>query len=199
MCLFLTSGMDVQQDKGRGTWLGVSEAGKIGCLLNIFQPVDKFCSNAASRGCLVVNYLQGEEIGPDYMESIRKSGAVYNPFNLVTLDPGEESYNVSYYNSQVNVYQKLESGVHGFGNSLINSPFRKVQKGQKKLTEVIAEYGKVECEEQLINELFTMMQDTDKCFPDKHLIELGQGHTEELVKNLSSIYVTSPSDGYGTR
>ncbi|XP_071517443.1 transport and Golgi organization protein 2 homolog [Panulirus ornatus] len=192
-------GMDAEEGKEGGTWLGISEAGKIGCLMNIFQPVEDFQDNVAPRGFIVVNYLQTEESGPDYMENIAKSGVIFNHFNLVTLDPGEESYNASYYNSQINAHQKLESGVHGFGNCQINTPFKKVQKGQRKLKEIIEEYGKLECEEQLISELFTMMQDTTKNFPDKQLIEQGRGHSEEFVKNLSSIYVSCPSHDYGTR
>ncbi|XP_045592532.1 transport and Golgi organization 2 homolog [Procambarus clarkii] len=192
-------GMDILEGKEGGTWLGISEAGKIGCLLNIFQPSDKFEENVTSRGFLVVNYLKADQSGSEYLENIAKLDAVYNPFNLLMMDPGEHSYNITYYNSQIKLSQKIQSGVHGFGNSAINKPFKKVQKGKQKFQEIIEAYGKTECEEKLINELIIMMQDTKKYFPDEQLIDQGKGHSEDFVKTLSSIWVTFPAHNYGTR
>ncbi|KAK8753866.1 hypothetical protein OTU49_000438 [Cherax quadricarinatus] len=192
-------GMDVEEGKEGGTWLGVSETGKISCLLNIFQPSGQFKKDGASRGFLVVKYLQAEQSGAEYLEHIIKSNLVYNPFNLLTMDPGELSYDVTYYNSENNFYQKIQPGVHGFGNSFINKPFRKVKKGEMKFQEIIKTYGKTESEEQLINELITMMQNSEKNFPDEQLAEQGKGQSEDFVKSLSSIFVTFPGVGYGTR
>ncbi|XP_068209651.1 transport and Golgi organization protein 2 homolog isoform X2 [Palaemon carinicauda] len=192
-------GMDNEKGREGGTWLGVEERGKVACLLNIFQPKDSFFRNCAGRGFLVVDFLLGTESGLDYMENIFKSGTLYNPFHLVTIEPNSTSYDAAVYSSQQKVWKALEPGFHGFGNCPVDKPFKKVVKGEKHFKGIVEKYGKIEDEELLINELFSMMQDQEENFPDQQLLEQGKGHPTSFIKGLSSIWVSCASVRYGTR
>lgn len=195
----ILGGMDVEKGKEGGTWLGTHESGKIGCLLNVFQPKDSFRKDGAGRGFLVVNYLLGKECGPEYMNNISKSGVTYNPFNLVSLDPNHSSYDATFYDSERSMWQKLDPGFHGFGNCPIDKPFKKVAIGKDKFKEIIEMNGKTEKEEELVAKLNAMMQDKEAKFPDEQLSKQGQGHHINLVKGLSSLWVTCDFMRYGTR
>ena len=194
-----TLGMDLKSSRG-GTWLGVKDNGKIACLLNQFQPKKDFNTEAASRGFLVVNVLLGNMPALEYMESIKTSGVEYNDFYLIAMEPNNNnSYEITYYSSQEKTKQVLKSGFHGFGNCPLAKPFKKVVKGKENFQRIVEEHGKVETEEHLINELYAMMQDSKVNFPDQQLSQQGKGYPDWLIKDLSSVLVTSAGYGYGTR
>ncbi len=195
----ILGGMDVQKTREGGTWLAVSREGKISSLLNVFQPTAEFFSDRASRGFLVVNFLKSPQKGQEYLEEIKSSEKIYNAFNLLTLDPEGNSYNVNFYNSDDKIIHKISPGFYGFGNCPFMKPFKKVQKGELAFQNLVRDYGKKECEEKLINELFVMMQDKEPNFPDPQLSEQGKGHTDDFIKSLSSIWVCCPAVAYGSR
>lgn len=195
----IVGGMDIQEHCEGGTWLAASKKGKISCLLNVFQPVNSFLAGKASRGFLVVDYLKSCKKGHQYMEEVKNSGKTYNAFNLITLDPNGKSYDVNFYNSESKMIHQLQSGFHGFGNSPLMKPFKKVVKGKQMFQDLVNSYGRKELEEKLITELFTMMQNEELDFPDSQLIEQGEGHAEHFVKSLHSIWVTCLASNYGTR
>lgn len=195
----ILGGMDEQDHCKGGTWLAVSKQGRISTLLNIFQNKRKFIPGRPSRGSLVVDYIKSQQKGHEYLEGIKDSGKVYNSFNLLTLEPEGGSYHVNFYNSDEKTIHEVPPGVHGFGNCPLKKPFKKVQKGEILFKNLIKDYGKKETEEKLINELFVMMQDKERNFPDPQLSEQGEGHSEDLIKHLSSIWVCFPTNGYGSR
>lgn len=195
----ILGGMDLQEHCEGGTWLAVSRQGKVSSLLNVLQPASKFTTGRASRGFLVVDYLKSEQKGQEYLEKVRSSGKLYNAFNLLTLEPEGDSYHANFYNENEKIIHKIPPGVHGFGNCPLLKPFKKVQKGEKVFQNLIKDYGKKECEEKLINELFTMMQDSELNFPDPQLSDQGQGHSDDFIKVLSSIWVHYPNERYGSR
>ncbi|XP_045103882.1 transport and Golgi organization 2 homolog [Portunus trituberculatus] len=193
----IVGGMDMEKNCEGGTWLAASKDGKISCLLNIFQPVNAFKAGKTSRGFLVVDYLNSCKKGHQYMEVVKNSGKMYNPFNLITLDPQGNSYDVNFYNSDSKMIHQIQPGFHGFGNSPLMKPLKKVEKGKTMFQDLVNTYGKKELEEKLIAELFIMMQNKDLNFPDPQLTEQGKGHMEYFVKSLSSIWVSAAN--YGTR
>ncbi|XP_042223687.1 transport and Golgi organization 2 homolog isoform X2 [Homarus americanus] len=195
----LYGGMDIQSGKEGGTWLALSQTGKIGCLLNILTPKEQFQPEATSRGQLIVDYLLNDLAGMEYLEKLKMSGTIFNPFNLLTMDWGEDGYRVSYYNSEDKVPADIEPGIHGFGNSPNDKPFKKVNRGEKRLKEIIEACGRVGDEARLLKELFTMMEDSTKNLPDHQLMEQGRGYSDELINSLSSIWVTAATWLYGTR
>ncbi|XP_063866251.1 transport and Golgi organization 2 homolog [Scylla paramamosain] len=195
----IVGGMDIEEHCKGGTWLAASKGGKISCLLNVFQPANSFTTGKVSRGFLVVDYLNSCKKGHQYMEEVKNSGKIYNAFNLITLDPEGNSYDVNFYNSESKVIHQIQPGFHGFGNSPLMKPFKKVEKGKTMFQDLVNTYGEKEHEEKLITELFTMMQNKDLNLPDSQLTEQGKGHTEQFVKKLSSIWVSCPDANYGTR
>ncbi|KAK7080908.1 Transport and Golgi organization protein 2 [Halocaridina rubra] len=195
----ILGGMDVEKGREGGTWLGITKTGKIGCLLNIFQPKDSFSKDGAGRGFLVVNYLLENISGIEYGENIAKAGVYYNPYHLVVLEPNKHSYNLMYFNNNSNAGQEFDSRFQGFGNCPGDKPFKKVLKGKNELEKIINKYGKISQEKELVQELHAMMQDQEKNLPDQQLVAQGRGHPEALVKDLSSIWVSCPYVNYGTR
>lgn len=195
----ILGGMDEQDTCKGGTWLAVTRQGKISTLLNVFQRPTEFTIGRASRGFLVVDYLKSHKKGQEYLEEVKNSGKVYNPFNLLTLDPEGSSYQVNFYNSNEKTIHEIPPGIHGFGNCPLMKPFKKVLKGEVLLQNLINDYGKKECEEKLIDKLFEMMQNKTPYFPDPQLSEQGKGHPEEFIKSLSSIWVCFPAVSYGSR
>lgn len=195
----ILGGMDVEEHCKGGTWLAVSKQGKIACLLNVFQSVNTFRTGKVSRGFLVVDYLKSHQKGPQYIEEVKNNGNDYNAFNLVTLDPGEDLYDVNFYTNTTNTTQKIQPGSHGFGNCPLSKPFKKVQKGEAMFQDLVKACGKKEYEEKLIAELFAMMQNKESQYPDPQLSEQGEGHTENFVHSLSSIFVTCLAEKYGSR
>lgn len=77
-----------------GSWLGFvtkkfPENGKstkycFTCLTNISG--DKKVEHATGRGMLVIDYMQGQADFPEYIRGLKKSGFVYNGFNLVGVE-----------------------------------------------------------------------------------------------------------------
>nr|XP_027233101.1 transport and Golgi organization protein 2-like [Penaeus vannamei] len=173
--------------------------GNIACLLNILQPVDEFMKDQAARGFLVVDFLLGHANGFEYMRSIADSGVKYNDFNLVILEPAGNSYKIGYFNSLENVPQVIEPGVLGFGNSVVEKPFKKVQRGKKKMEEVVSCFGKRSYQKQLIHELFEITKDRETNFPDDQLTYQGRQFSKDFLDELCRIRVSCTSENIGTR
>ncbi|XP_064122836.1 transport and Golgi organization 2 homolog [Macrobrachium nipponense] len=195
----ILAGMDNEKGREGGTWLGVEEKAKVACLLNILQPKESFVENSAGRGFLVVDFLLGTKSGLEYMKNIFTSGTLYNPFHLITIEPNSATYDAAVYSSQQQVWKVLEPGFHGFGNCPVDKPFKKVVKGKENFQSIVEKYGKVDDEELLIAELFSMMQDREENYPDEQLMEQGKGLPTSFIRGLSSICVSCASANYGTR
>jgi uncharacterized protein with NRDE domain len=82
----LLAGWDLQDGRQGGTWLAADRRGRIGLLTNIYTGgvLDK---SARGRGHLVVDFLREEMAAAEYLEMVAADQSVYNPFNLVLLEP----------------------------------------------------------------------------------------------------------------
>jgi len=196
----ILGGMDAFPGREGGTWLGMTDNGKIGCLLNILQPKNQFAPNGAPRGNLVVDYLTSDKSGISFLQDIADSKLKYNEFNLLTIDLSLQNPEISYMNSKANIPTSYPPGVFGIGNAHIDNSFEKVNYGKQKFSDLVHEYGwDTSNENILIEELVKLMQSKEPHFPDAQLKTQGRGHTEEFLKALSSLGVFCPSEGYGTR
>ncbi|CAL4085743.1 unnamed protein product, partial [Meganyctiphanes norvegica] len=194
-------GLDMEKGKEGGTWLAMSKTGKIACLLNILQPKNEFNQKKKfeGRGFLVVDYLVENISGPQYMKNTTDSGTLYNDFNYITLEPKSDTYSIHYYNNSMQVIEKKNPGINGFGNCYPGSKWNKVAKGENKMSEIIEDLGTVKNEDKLINALFSMMADKNSTWPDKVIAEQGRGYEDSFLESLSSICVENPKSNYGTR
>jgi uncharacterized protein with NRDE domain len=169
--------------KGGGTWLGVTKEGRFAAITNYRDPAS-WKNDAPSRGKLVSNYLCGNQRADNYLDKISRQAQLYNGYNLILGDRREL---FSY--SNCGEKQKINSGIYGLSNHLLNTPWPKVSRGKKLLTAALDKKG-VELEEAL----FALL--TDRRIPaDNKLPETGVGMEWERV--LSPIFITSPN--YGTR
>ena len=169
--------------KSKGTWLGVSKSGKIAAVTNFRDPASQK-ENAPSRGLLVSNYLSGKESPKSYLEHIKTIGHLYNGFNLIIGD-GSELY---HYSNKGNDIQRVEPGLYGLSNHLLDTPWPKVEKGKTDFQAMLAVKKEINLED-----IFKILSDRSYP-PDDKLPDTGVGLERERL--LSSIFITS--EDYGT-
>ncbi|MGD9239800.1 MAG: NRDE family protein, partial [Desulfobacterales bacterium] len=68
--------------KGNGTWLGVTQSGRIAAITNYRDPAVHM-ENAPSRGILIRDFLTGNVSPERYLKAVRKMSQAYNGFNLI--------------------------------------------------------------------------------------------------------------------
>lgn len=107
----ILAGRDLQ---AMGTWMGVSRNGRFAAVTNYRGAHEP--AAAESRGALVSGFLLGGEPLAGYLMSI--DGGRYSGFNLLASD-GEELWWMSNRNGAP---RRLEPGVYGLGNLLLDSP-----------------------------------------------------------------------------
>jgi len=107
----ILAGRDLE---ARGTWMGVARGGRFAAVTNYRGAREPSAKH--SRGALVTDFLQGTS-SPG--ESFRKiEGNQYSGFNLLATN-GEELWWMSNRNGAP---RKLEPGIYGLGNLLLESP-----------------------------------------------------------------------------
>jgi uncharacterized protein with NRDE domain len=169
--------------EANGTWMAVSRSGKISMLTNYRDP-HNINPKAPSRGKLVSDYLV-EDISPDqYLHRVETHGNEYNGFNLIT---GNQEALWYYSNYQEGVKQ-ISNGQHGLSNHLLDSPWPKVLRGNKKFKSTL--------EQPIISpeSLFEILYD-EQMAPDQELPETGLPLERERA--LSSMFIKT--ENYGSR
>lgn len=174
------AGMDLKQG---GTWLGITTTGRFAALTN-YRDLAKKKLEAPSRGSLTVDYLCKNISSESYLINTGMKADLYNGFNLLVGSPER----LCYYSNVENIVRKVERGVHGLSNNLLDVPWPKVKNGVKNLIRCLQE-SKINPES-----LFELLADKEKPSDDE-LPQTGVGLEWERI--LSSIFVESPD--YGTR
>jgi uncharacterized protein with NRDE domain len=176
----ILAGRDLQEG---GTWLGITKSGRLAALTNYRDPA-ALKANAPSRGELVSGYLRGEDNPERYLAGLAPEAGRFNGFNLILGDRSG-----LFYFSNRGSQRKLEAGIHGISNSLIDVPWPKVRLGKKILGDLLAGKGRPTTER-----LFQLLSDRTRP-PDDQLPETGVGWEWERI--LSALFIQSPT--YGTR
>jgi uncharacterized protein with NRDE domain len=165
-----------------GTWMGVTRNGRFAALTNFREPSQNR-KGVPSRGGLVADFLTGDEAPHAYLERIAARGRLCNGYNLLVSD-GESLW----WSSNIGgAARRLEPGVYGVSNHLLDTPWPKVGAGKTALATALDGLPDDEA-------LFALLQDDD-IHPDAHLPQTGVPLDWERL--LSSAFVKSP--GYGTR
>jgi uncharacterized protein with NRDE domain len=167
-----------------GTWLGVTETGRIAAVTNYREPGLKI-EGAPSRGLLVSNFLVSDERPEEYLSKLSSRASLYNGFNLIIGTPEK----LFYFSNRGGYPQEIAAGVHGLSNHLLNTPWPKVEQGRKALASVIEGGGAFSVED-----IFKVLADEQRAV-DAALPETGVGL--ELERMLSPLFITSTA--YGTR
>ncbi|MDW7691811.1 NRDE family protein [Flammeovirgaceae bacterium SG7u.111] len=116
-----------------GTWLGINrKTGKFAAVTNYREAfVER--KDASSRGYLPLNYIMGSKGPAGYMRSLEDSRTDYNGYNLLAGTPD----GLYHYSNKGDKVKALSPGIYGLSNKLLNTEWPKVERGKKKLEDVI--------------------------------------------------------------
>ena len=117
-----------RDQQARGTWMGVSRTGRFAAVTNYRGGTE--ASAAHSRGALVTGFLEGQDAPGKYLKAIEAK--LYSGFNLFVSD-GEELWWMS---NRDGGPRKLEPGVYGQGNLLLDAP--EVTESKARFNDAIA-------------------------------------------------------------
>ncbi|MCM3766761.1 NRDE family protein [Neobacillus niacini] len=177
----ILAGRDLEK---MGTWMGITRNGRFAALTNYRNPQEQ-ADGKHSRGELVANALLYEGNMKEYMEKLSENKEQYPGYNLLAGDIDE----LYYFSNIGGELQKLEPGLYGVSNHLLNTDWPKVIKGKERLSKLMN--GNLE---GLIDELFTLLQTSDPV-ADEQLPKTGV--SLEMERMLSPLFISS--EHYGTR
>ena len=118
---------------GGGTWLGITRSGRIAAVTNYRNPA-VFLKDAPSRGKLVSDFLMGKQDPAGYVERVRQEAERYNGFNLLVGDLD----GLHWLSNRDDRVHRLEAGIYGISNRLLDTPWPKVVRGKKLMAAILA-------------------------------------------------------------
>ena len=124
---------------GGGTWLGVTEGGRLALVTN-FRQLNPM-NGVPSRGELTVNFLKSTDSPMEHLEKVKQNRHDYNGFNLLVADL--KTMEVAYLSNSDHIQEpvRLKAGVYGIGNAALNCGWHKIKKGTQLLEEMLTKYG----------------------------------------------------------
>jgi uncharacterized protein with NRDE domain len=166
-----------------GTWMGITTTGRFSAVTTYREPLI-YPPHLPSRGLLAKNYLNSNDAPEVYMENLVNKASEYKGYSLLA-GTFESLY---YLSNRENIIRKLDKGLYGLSNSLLNVPWPKVTKGIKALADCLQH------DDIKVEHLFAIMADKEPP-DDKDLPDTGIGLERERM--LSPACIVSPN--YGTR
>ncbi|KAJ8285993.1 hypothetical protein GJAV_G00033280 [Gymnothorax javanicus] len=190
----ILSGMDLEEGKVGGSWLGISKRGKLAALTNFLEY--KTNPDAPGRGFFVPNFLTENVDSYSYLRKVSSEGHLYNGFNLLTAEFKAKETTVCYYGNKGSSepISLKPAGIYGLSNSLLDTPWRKLLRGKEDFTRVVSQNLSTN---SLVQELLHMLNNQDLNAPDPTQESQGEGYPSSFLHALSAVCVRSP--GYGTR
>jgi uncharacterized protein with NRDE domain len=161
-----------------GTWMALSEQGRIGMLTNVRDP-SRHRPDAPSRGALVTAWLEGRD---------DDAAQGHNPFNLIAGDLRSGRW---WWRSDRQAAMPLASGVHALSNAALNEPWPKVRRLSSAMQDALR--GD---DDKIADRLFSLLSDRSVA-TDADLPDTGIGLERERL--LSPIFIATPEGRYGTR
>jgi uncharacterized protein with NRDE domain len=205
----LIAGRDL---RAQGTWLGIDRERRFGVVTN-FRELQSARPGAPSRGNLIPEYLAGppgdarRARAGEFFAALEPHAAAYSGFNLLLTDADSLWYGS---NRASPFARRLEPGVYGLSNELLDTPWPKLQRVRASFEswlrqprgELAAAASRAPAAEALAAEapaaaaeLFALLADRTPA------AELESAHTgglpPELARPLSAPFVLHPQ--YGTR
>jgi uncharacterized protein with NRDE domain len=165
-----------------GTWLGVTEDGRLAALTNFRDGMAPKADR--SRGELVVECLKDERLD-GFFAGLPGRLASYGGFNLVAGWPGT----LRLFSSRTGTHDAISPGVHALSNRDLDTPWPKVTRTKEALTRLAASSRPFDAEG-----LFEILSDRTMA-PDCDLPDTGVGLA--LERFLSAPFIVGPE--YGTR
>ena len=181
----ILGGRDLQAG---GTWLGLTATGRLGILTNVRDP-QNVDPSAPSRGQIVPQWLKGDMEMASLWPRLAIQG--YNGFNMLAIDFARGD--AFWVNNRKLFPERLNHGIHGLSNAILNTPWPKVQHLKGAMRAAIAEEQTVD---GLAHKLFHALADPTEA-PDNHLPHTGV--PREWEKHLSAAFIKPTMSRYGTR
>ncbi|XP_058493187.1 transport and Golgi organization protein 2 homolog isoform X1 [Solea solea] len=192
----ILSGLDLENGKEGGSWLGISKRGKLAALTNYMEGPQS--PDAQGRGFLVSNYLMEKDLDSySYLKKVSAEGNLYNGFNLITADFKAKQDTVCYYGNRGGpepIHLK-SAGVYGLSNSLLDTPWKKLLNGKRHFTSVVN--NQTLSSEGLVQELLNVLNNEELNTPDPAQESQGECYGRSMIKALSAVCVRTRD--YGTR
>jgi uncharacterized protein with NRDE domain len=169
-----------------GTWMGVTRGGRVAAVTNYRDPGLAQQAGAPSRGALVADFLRGSVDAEAYAHHQAGRAASYNGFNLLVGDDG----GFFYVSNRTEGVRRLEPGVYGLSNALLDTPWPKVLRAKRAMADVLAAAEGEGWDAALWEALADRVIAADDALPDT-----GVGAERERL--LSPPFIRT--DVYGTR
>jgi uncharacterized protein with NRDE domain len=134
-----------------GSWLGVSEQGRVAAITNVRSETGHDPCKA-SRGALVSDWLIGS--GPSAAPTDEQL-ADYNPFNLFTVTSHEA---VCATNAPRAVQKRLHPGIHSLSNGTVHAPWKR----RDVIEATLADWLKTDAND--LGTLLARLRDNDTLF-----------------------------------
>lgn len=116
-----------------GTWMGITRGGRFAAVTNFRDPGLAQLANAPSRGALVADFLRGSADAEAYARGLAGRAAAYNGFNLLVGDDG----GLFYLSNRAEGVRRLEPGVYGLSNHLLDTPWPKVVRARAAMADAL--------------------------------------------------------------
>ncbi len=184
----ILSGRDLQAG---GTWLGLSAAGRLALVTNVRDP-SRHDPQAPSRGELVPRWLHSDLPLDRFWMQVALSG--YNGFNLIAADFARGD--CFWASSAVALPRRLERGLYGLSNAVLDTPWPKVARLKAEVRATIGSLGVGDGVDLLATRLFESLGDRSLA-PDEQLPDTGVPRA--LERQLSAAFIRTPDGRYGTR
>jgi uncharacterized protein with NRDE domain len=166
----------------RGTWLGVTQAGRFASITNYRNPAERMAT-APSRGRLVTDFLTAACRPSAYFTSVAPQAHEFNGFSMLAADRNS----LAFFSNREGAVRNVEPGVHGLSNHLLDTPWPKVEQGKERLGALL--------ERPFDPEAYLQLLGNTEPARDPHLPDTGVGI--EWERRLSSIRIAGGH--YGTR
>ncbi|XP_016059854.1 PREDICTED: transport and Golgi organization protein 2 homolog isoform X1 [Miniopterus natalensis] len=192
----ILSGLDMEEGKEGGTWLGISTRGKLAALTNYLQPRQD--PDARGRGELVAHFLTTDMDSFSYLKKVSTEGHLYNGFNLLAADLSTEKGDViCYYGNQGEPEPiALVPGTYGLSNALLETPWRKLCFGKRLFMEAV-EQSQALPRDVLVTKLLDVLNNEEAQLPDPAIEDQGREHVRPILSKYAAVCVRCPD--YGTR
>jgi uncharacterized protein with NRDE domain len=189
-----------------GTWLGLTEAGALALVTNVREP-GRFDPAAASRGALVLQWLQGPPHAPGEGLAAGAQDLAWlaeperNGFNLYAADLVAGSLgrdrSAFWFSNRAAHREPFGSGVVGLSNAALDTPWPKVRLLKQRLQAALDSRPDAA---GLAAAAFAALADRQPA-PDAELPETGIALQRERQLSSACIRIEDPATGrqYGTR
>ena len=175
-----------------GTWLAVSQTGRMAVLTNYHCKQDVGMKFPRSRGDIPVDFCDGTSSSMsaiDFAKELQQRQGDYKGFNAVLFDGQTVVYCCN--RCTTHFYHELPAGTYGLSNHLLDTPWPKVERTKHAVGKRLRPNMTRQQMEAVLLEEFTNPERVE----DERLIPNTLG--KDLEKNLSAIFVQGPN--YGTR